>query len=324
MAAGAARPRLSAGSRPPGRRPDQWPDARIRSELEARFGTPVPTGEIVDRQSVPLRSVVFDLMSHGRLHLLGDAAHLVPPTSAKGIHLTLHETDVMSGSCSTSMSRPKLGKAAITPGGLAAIYRRVSHTRDEDQTGVDRQERLCWDIAERLQLRVEPTHVYMDNNRSAWQRNRKRPGVGGNAEGDGGRRDPARHRLPPRPPHAARDGRAIVEEEAEIVREVCRRYLDGDSPSRIAQDLAARDIPTSKGKTWNPESVRHLLSSPVRCRGRPPADEEGQRIRHRPGGDQAEPARLASQASFSTGVLPKTHGGELSRLGALHLGTVTT
>ena len=74
------------------------------------------------------------------------------------------------------MSRSKLAKTAITPGEPAAIYCRISHTKDEDQTGVDRQERICREIAERLQLRVEATHVYVDNNRSAWQRNRKRPG----------------------------------------------------------------------------------------------------------------------------------------------------
>lgn len=73
-----ARPDGVAGSRPPGRRRDQWPDARIRSELEARFGTPVPTGEIVDRQSVPLRSVVFDLMSTA-----GSTASATRPTSSR-------------------------------------------------------------------------------------------------------------------------------------------------------------------------------------------------------------------------------------------------
>lgn len=62
------------------------------------------------------------------------------------------------------------------PGEPAAIYCRISHARDEDQTGVARQECICREIAERLQLRVEPTHVYVDSNRSAWQRNRKRPG----------------------------------------------------------------------------------------------------------------------------------------------------
>ncbi|MGW3816931.1 4-hydroxybenzoate 3-monooxygenase [Streptomyces sp. NPDC005046] len=76
--------------------PEQWPDERVWSELEARFGTPVSTGEIIDKRIVPLRSVVFDPMSHGKLYLLGDAAHIVPPMSAKGIHLALHDTEVFA------------------------------------------------------------------------------------------------------------------------------------------------------------------------------------------------------------------------------------
>ncbi|MFC4505522.1 MULTISPECIES: 4-hydroxybenzoate 3-monooxygenase [Streptomyces] len=76
--------------------PEQWPDERIWSELEARFGTPVSTGAIIDKRIVPLRSVVFDPMSYGKLYLLGDAAHIVPPMSAKGIHLALHDTEVFA------------------------------------------------------------------------------------------------------------------------------------------------------------------------------------------------------------------------------------
>ncbi|WP_328664025.1 4-hydroxybenzoate 3-monooxygenase [Streptomyces sp. NBC_00328] len=76
--------------------PEQWPDERIWSELEARFGTPPSRGEILSKQIVPLRSVVFDPMSHGKLYLLGDAAHIVPPMSAKGIHLALHDTEVFA------------------------------------------------------------------------------------------------------------------------------------------------------------------------------------------------------------------------------------
>lgn len=57
------------------------------------------------------------------------------------------------------------------------------------------------------------------------------------------------------------NGQAIIEEEAEIVREVFRRYLDGESPLGIAQDLTVRGVTTPKGKTWQPENVRHLLSS---------------------------------------------------------------
>ncbi|MGW5101983.1 4-hydroxybenzoate 3-monooxygenase [Streptomyces sp. NPDC004100] len=75
---------------------EQWTDERVWSELEARFGVPVPTGEIVSKQIVPLRSVVFDPMSHGRLYLLGDAAHIVPPMSAKGIHLALHDAEIFA------------------------------------------------------------------------------------------------------------------------------------------------------------------------------------------------------------------------------------
>ncbi|GLY30831.1 4-hydroxybenzoate 3-monooxygenase [Kineosporia sp. NBRC 101731] len=73
-----------------------WPDERIWSEIEARFGTPVATGPIIDKQIVPLRSVVHEPMSHERLYLLGDAAHIVPPMSAKGIHLALFDAETFA------------------------------------------------------------------------------------------------------------------------------------------------------------------------------------------------------------------------------------
>ncbi|MER5398171.1 4-hydroxybenzoate 3-monooxygenase [Streptomyces sp. NPDC002599] len=75
---------------------EQWPDERIWSELGARFGTPVPTGPIADKRILPLRSVVYSPMSHGRLYLLGDAAHIVPPMSAKGINLALNDAEVLA------------------------------------------------------------------------------------------------------------------------------------------------------------------------------------------------------------------------------------
>ncbi len=74
----------------------QWPAERIWSELEARFGTAVPTGEIVDKRIVALRNVVHEPMEHGRLYLLGDAAHIVPPMSAKGINLALNDAEVFA------------------------------------------------------------------------------------------------------------------------------------------------------------------------------------------------------------------------------------
>ncbi|MGW4984947.1 recombinase family protein [Streptomyces mirabilis] len=66
--------------------------------------------------------------------------------------------------------------AADWSGEKAAIYCRISHANDDDQTGVDRQERICRDTAERLNLTVPNPLVFVDNNRSAWKRNRKRPG----------------------------------------------------------------------------------------------------------------------------------------------------
>ncbi|MEU5848454.1 4-hydroxybenzoate 3-monooxygenase [Saccharopolyspora shandongensis] len=74
-----------------------WPGERIWSELEARFGEPLATkGTIIEKQVVPLRSEVYSPLSHGRLHLLGDAAHIVPPMSAKGMNLALHDADVFA------------------------------------------------------------------------------------------------------------------------------------------------------------------------------------------------------------------------------------
>ncbi|AQT82979.1 4-hydroxybenzoate 3-monooxygenase [Mycolicibacterium litorale] len=76
---------------------DQWPDDRVWNELETRFGTPLPTRPpITDKQIVPIRSVVHAPMSYRRLFLLGDAAHIVSPMSAKGMSLALHDADVFA------------------------------------------------------------------------------------------------------------------------------------------------------------------------------------------------------------------------------------
>jgi p-hydroxybenzoate 3-monooxygenase len=66
------------------RDPAQWTDEQIWDELETRLEEPVVTkGRISSTQLVPLRSVVYSPMSYGRLFLLGDAAHIIPPMSAE-------------------------------------------------------------------------------------------------------------------------------------------------------------------------------------------------------------------------------------------------
>ncbi len=85
---------------------EQWPDVRVWHELEARFGRSVPAkGPITSKQVVPLRGVVFSPMSHGRLYLLGDAAHLVSPMSAQGMSLALHDADVLARAVSRQVER---------------------------------------------------------------------------------------------------------------------------------------------------------------------------------------------------------------------------
>jgi p-hydroxybenzoate 3-monooxygenase len=73
--------------------PDDWSDERIWEELEIRLerdGFTLNTGgPIVEKGVTPMRSFVVDPMQHGNLYLAGDAAHIVPPTGAKGLNLAV-------------------------------------------------------------------------------------------------------------------------------------------------------------------------------------------------------------------------------------------
>jgi len=70
-----------------------WPDDRIWAELQTRLGTRdgwrPAEGPITQKGVTPMRSFVYEPMRHGRLFLAGDAAHLVPPTGAKGLNLAM-------------------------------------------------------------------------------------------------------------------------------------------------------------------------------------------------------------------------------------------
>jgi p-hydroxybenzoate 3-monooxygenase len=72
---------------------DDWPDDRIWEELHVRLATegdgPINEGPILERSIAGLRNVVVSPMRHGRLMLSGDAAHIVPPTGAKGMNAAL-------------------------------------------------------------------------------------------------------------------------------------------------------------------------------------------------------------------------------------------
>jgi p-hydroxybenzoate 3-monooxygenase len=77
-----------------------WSDARIWDELHARFASDdgwTPTeGPIIQKGVTPMRSFVVEPMQYGRLFLAGDAAHIVPPTGAKGMNLAVADVRVLS------------------------------------------------------------------------------------------------------------------------------------------------------------------------------------------------------------------------------------
>jgi p-hydroxybenzoate 3-monooxygenase len=86
---------------PPGEAVEDWPDDRIWAELDKRFKVTgsdwsVATGRITDKSVTPMRSFVAAPMRHGRLFLAGDAAHIVPPTGAKGLNLALSDVAVLA------------------------------------------------------------------------------------------------------------------------------------------------------------------------------------------------------------------------------------
>jgi p-hydroxybenzoate 3-monooxygenase len=72
-------------------RVEDWPDARFWEELKVRLGPETArdlvTGPSVEKIVAPVRSFVAEPMRFGRLFLAGDAAHIVPPTGAKGLNL---------------------------------------------------------------------------------------------------------------------------------------------------------------------------------------------------------------------------------------------
>ncbi|MFC3995555.1 4-hydroxybenzoate 3-monooxygenase [Nocardiopsis sediminis] len=86
---------------PNGTDPADWPDERIWAELATRSrldggGETVNRGTITDKGITPMRSFVAEPMRHGALFLAGDAAHIVPPTGAKGLNLAMHDVMLLA------------------------------------------------------------------------------------------------------------------------------------------------------------------------------------------------------------------------------------
>ncbi|QIG49983.1 4-hydroxybenzoate 3-monooxygenase [Nordella sp. HKS 07] len=81
-------------------RPEDWPDetfwAELRRRLDEATAARLTTGAAIEKSVAPLRSFVAEPMRFGRLLLAGDAAHIVPPTGAKGLNLAASDVHYLS------------------------------------------------------------------------------------------------------------------------------------------------------------------------------------------------------------------------------------
>jgi len=103
-----------------------WPDDRIWAELAARLetvpGWTLATGPVVEKGITAMRSFVAEPMQFGRLFLAGDAAHIVPPTGAKGLNLAAFDVTVLTEAFAAWYSS---GDPALLDGYSRACLRRV-------------------------------------------------------------------------------------------------------------------------------------------------------------------------------------------------------
>jgi p-hydroxybenzoate 3-monooxygenase len=79
----------------------EWPDDRVWESLATRLGDGqdgwhLTTGPVTDKSVLPMRSFVQEPMQHDRLFLAGDAAHIVPPTGAKGLNLAIADVALLA------------------------------------------------------------------------------------------------------------------------------------------------------------------------------------------------------------------------------------
>jgi p-hydroxybenzoate 3-monooxygenase len=106
---------------------DEWSDDRIWTALATRFGEGIDgwsleTGPITEKSVLPMRSFVATPMRHGRLFLAGDAAHIVPPTGAKGLNLAVADVALLARALTAWLTQ---GHAGLADAYSATALRRV-------------------------------------------------------------------------------------------------------------------------------------------------------------------------------------------------------
>jgi p-hydroxybenzoate 3-monooxygenase len=90
---------------PPDTDPDSWSEAQVWDELRTRLGTEINEGPLIEKSVTGMRSFVTEPMRHGKLFLAGDAAHIVPPTGAKGMNLAVADVRVLADALDSYLKR---------------------------------------------------------------------------------------------------------------------------------------------------------------------------------------------------------------------------
>jgi p-hydroxybenzoate 3-monooxygenase len=105
---------------------DLWPDERVWNELHLRLATrdgwALHEGPVLEKSIAVMRSFVVEPMQYGRLFLAGDAAHVVPPTGAKGLNLAAADVKVLAGAL---IERYRSGRTELLDAYSETCLRRV-------------------------------------------------------------------------------------------------------------------------------------------------------------------------------------------------------
>jgi p-hydroxybenzoate 3-monooxygenase len=134
-----------------------WSDDRIWDSLARRLGEGVDwslqTGPITDRSVLPMRSFVASPMRSGRLFLAGDAAHIVPPTGAKGLNLAMADVSLLA---------PALAEL------LAGDPRRADGYSDNALARVWRCTHFSWWMTTMLHVSDDPFDIQLQLSQLRW------------------------------------------------------------------------------------------------------------------------------------------------------------
>ena len=132
---------------------EAWPDDRVWEELRLRLepAVRIVDGPVLEKSVTPMRSFVAEPMRHGRLFLAGDAAHIVPPTGAKGLNLAVSDVVYLSRALERFYaSGDQTGLDGYSEQALARVWKaqrfscwmtRMLHNLPQDQAFDDRVHR---------------------------------------------------------------------------------------------------------------------------------------------------------------------------------------